>query len=182
MEMVAACIQILVAGYETTAASLGHAVHRLIVEPELFVALKAKPELLEDFIDENLRLEAPLQRTLRRTTRVVTLGGCELPANANLLVILGAANRDARQFPEPDRFDLHRDNKKSSMTFGKGIHRCLGAQLNRIESEIALRVLLQAVDKIELDPQGPGLDYLTDKDIGMWTLTRLPVVVTPSCR
>lgn len=180
LEMVAACMQILVAGYETTAASLGHAVHRLIAEPELFRQLKAEPARIPDFIDENLRLEAPLQRTLRRTTAPVTLGGVALPANANLLLILGAANRDARHFPAPDRFDIDRDNKGSDLTFGKGIHRCLGAQLNRIESEIALRVLLQRVEKIELDPRTGSIEYLTDKDIGMWALTRLPVVVTPA--
>jgi cytochrome P450 len=175
IEMVAALAQILVAGYETTGASLGHAVHRLVREPALWAELKAEPSRIGAFVEENLRLEAPLQRTLRRTTRAVEIAGHQIPANAYLIIVLGAANCDPAVFPDGERFALGRANKQAHLTFGKGIHHCIGAVLNRVESELALRALLSRVERIELAGEA---SYVVDRDIGLWSLERLRVVVT----
>ena len=176
VEILSSALQILVAGYETTANTLAHAVHRLAREPERLRALQADETQLEAFVEEVLRLDAPLQRTLRRTTREVRLAGVDLPQHAQLIVMLGAANLDAQRFASPERFDPQRANLRRHLSFGRGIHLCIGAQLARLESRIALGELIRRVDAIRLLPDQP-LQRLTDKDIGMWGLVSLPVEV-----
>ena len=177
-EVLGAAQQILVAGYETTANTLGSAVHRMAENPDILPALRANPERIEPFVEELLRLDAPLQRTLRRTTRPVTLGGVDLPENAQLIIMLGAANVDPARFDDPHRFDPERASRSRHLAFGRGIHVCLGAQLARLESRIALTEFVRRVDAVLLDPDRTT-ERVVDKDIGMWGFTRLPVVVRP---
>ncbi|MEC9362901.1 MAG: cytochrome P450 [Pseudomonadota bacterium] len=177
VELLTSALQILVAGYETTANTLATAVHRFAQQPDLMARLRAQPAAVEAFVEELLRIDAPLQRTLRRTTRPVTLAGVDLPENAQLIVMLGAANMDAQRFECPDRFDAGRANARRHLAFGRGIHMCIGAQLARLESRIALGAFVDAVGHVELCADDPPV-RVTDKDIGMWGFARLPVRVS----
>lgn len=174
VEILSSALQILVAGYETTANTLGAAVHRFATEPQQLKELQAAPEKIEAYVEELLRLDAPLQRTLRRTTRPVRLAGVELPQNAQLILMLGAANLDSSRFECPQQFDPARANARRHLSFGRGIHMCIGAQLARLETRLALAELVPRLDRVELLPDDPP-QRVTDKDIGMWGFTRLPV-------
>jgi len=175
-EAVFGAAQILVAGYETTANTLASAVFRLAQNPAQLAELQADPSKIEAFIEELLRLDAPLQRTLRRTTKPVTLAGVALPENAQLIIMLGAANLDSQKFEHPEAFNPQRANARRHLAFGRGIHMCIGAQLARLESTMALTELLSRVERIQLCDNDPP-QRLTDKDVGMWGFTRLPVKV-----
>lgn len=175
-EILSSALQVLVAGYETTASTLAHAVNRLLEQDGLIEQLRNDPAALEGFIEEVLRLDAPLQRTLRRTTRPVTLAGVDLPENAQLIVMLGAANLDPTRFECPADLDPTRSNAKRHLAFGRGIHMCLGAQLARLETRIALTEFVRQVGSVRLAP-GAELVRLTDKDVGMWGIDRFPVAV-----
>ncbi len=177
-EVLGAAQQILVAGYETTANTLASAVYRFAQDPALLDALREDEEAIEPFVEELLRIDAPLQRTLRRTTRPVTLAGVDLPQNAQLIIMLGAANMDATRFDCPHRFDPARKAGGRHLAFGRGIHMCIGAQLARTEAKLALTELVRRVASISLDPAAPP-ERVVDKDIGMWGFARLPVIVRP---
>jgi cytochrome P450 len=177
VEVLTSALQILVAGYETTANTLASAVHRLASEPGLLGRIRDEPSYLEAFVEETLRLDAPLQRTLRRTTRPVTLAGIRLPENAQLIVMLGAANLDPNRHADPGAFDPDRPDVRRHLAFGTGIHTCIGAQLARLETRIALAAFADAIDSVQLDPRDPAI-RLDDKDIGMWGFKRLPVLVS----
>ena len=177
VEILTSALQILVAGYETTANTLGSAVHRLARDASLLRRLRDDPSYLDPFIEETLRLDAPLQRTLRRTTRPITLAGVRLPENAQLIVMLGAANLDRERHADPETFDPDRPDVRRHLAFGSGIHTCIGAQLARLEARIALTTFVDHIASVELDASDPPV-RLDDKDIGMWGFQRLPVRVS----
>lgn len=177
-EILSSALQILVAGYETTAATLGAAVHRFAEQPERLWELQDHPGRIDAYVEELLRLDAPLQRTLRRATRPVRLGGVDLPENAQLILMLGAANLDAARFDCPEHFDPGRDNSRRHLAFGRGIHMCIGAQLARLEARLALAELVPRLQAVQLLPEDPP-QRVTDKDIGMWGYARLPVRLIP---
>jgi cytochrome P450 len=176
-EILAGAGQILVAGYETTANALASSVHRLADDPAHLNRIHEDAGYLEAFIEETLRIDAPLQRTLRRTTRPVTLAGTRLPENAQLIVMLGAANVDPGRHPCPEQFDPQRPDVRKHLAFGTGIHVCIGAQLARLEARIALATFADQIASVQLDPDDPPT-RLVDRDIGMWGFNRLPVRVT----
>lgn len=177
-EVLTSAMQILVAGYETTANTLATIVFRFAEEPRLMHELRANPAGIEPFVEEVLRIDAPLQRTLRRTTRPTNLAGVSLPKNAQLVVMLGAANMDARRFPEPDVFNPERDNARRHLAFGRGIHMCIGAQLARLEARIAVEAFVRRFESVDVGVNGAA-ERITDKDVGMWGFKQLPVRVHP---
>ncbi len=178
VELLTSALQLLVAGYETTANTMASAVHRIAADPQLLDALRTDPVFLEAFVEETLRLDAPLQRTLRRTTAPTVLGGVALPANAQLIVMLGAANVDPIRYDHAGHFDAERPDPHRHLAFGTGIHTCIGAPLARMETRIALRVFAERVKTVTLVPEDPPI-RLDDKDIGMWGFSKLPVRVAP---
>jgi cytochrome P450 len=121
---------LLIAGFTTTTALVGTGVDALLRHPAELARVRADPRLGEDAVAECLRWEAPVQFTERVTTRPVVLGGVPVNAGASLTVVIGAANRDPGAFPEPDRFVLGRTGAKA-LSFGGGVHHCLGATLAR---------------------------------------------------
>lgn len=177
-EVLTSAMQILVAGYETTANTLATIVYRFADDRRLMDRLRADPAQIEPFVEEVLRIDAPLQRTLRRTTRSTHLAGVELPENAQLIVMLGAANMDARKFGDPEAFDPQRDNARRHLAFGRGIHMCIGAQLARLEARIAVEAFLRRFESVEMGFAGVP-ERITDKDVGMWGFKHLPVRVHP---
>lgn len=178
VEILTSALQILVAGYETTASTLASAVHRIAADPVLLTGIRDDEEFLNAFVEETLRLDAPLQRTLRRTTAPVVLAGTALPANAQLIVMLGAANVDPMRYPAAETFDTDRPDPHRHLAFGTGIHTCIGAPLARLETRIALRTFADQVARVDLQSDDPPI-RLDDKDIGMWGFNRLPVRVSP---
>ena len=141
---------------ESTASLLGSAAWILVTHNDIQEQLRARPELLGAFIEEVLRYESPFRGHYRHVVRDTTLAGVELPADSRLLLMWGAANRDAAQFDSPEQFRLDRTGAKGHVTFGKGAHFCVGAALARLEAQIVLRVLLEQSTWIEA------------VDIGQW--------------
>ena len=143
---------LLSAGGETTSSLLGNAVLMLAERPDLQQQLREEPERIPDFIEEVLRLESPFRMMMRSVPRPTSLGGVDLHEGDTLLMLFGAANRDPAQFARPDEVDLDRDNARTHLAFGKGIHYCVGARLARLEGQIVLAELLARTSHIELDP------------------------------
>lgn len=149
---------LLFAGHETTTNLLGNAVHRLLGNPGLWEQLVSDPGLMAAAVEEVLRLDTSVPVWRRVTTRPVELGGESLPAGARLLIALGSANRDGDVFERPDEVDLHRDNAREHLSFGFGIHFCLGATLARMEVRTALEVLAERLPGLRLSG-GQDLDF-----------------------
>ena len=145
---------LVVAGQETTSDLIDNAVLCLLEHPDQFSRLRAAPELLPSAIEEVLRYRSPLQWMMRTPRRDVELHGTTIPAGAFVLPVIGSANRDPRQFLEPDRFDIARD-PNPHLAFGHGPHFCLGAALSRLEARIALADLLGRFQQIELASDRP---------------------------
>ena len=141
---------LLFAGHETTTNLLGNAVHRLLRVPGLWERLVAEPALMAAAVEEILRLDTSVPVWRRVTTRPVELGGESLPAGARLLLALGAANRDGDVFERPGEVDLNRRNAREHLSFGFGIHFCLGASLARMEVRTALEVLAERLPGLRL--------------------------------
>lgn len=142
---------------ESTASLLGSAAWILTDRPDIQQEVRENPELLGAFIEEVLRYEPPFRGHYRHVWRDTTLGGVEVPANAHLLLLWGAANRDPVQFDAPNEFRLDRSSGKTHVTFGKGVHFCVGAALARLEARIVLRALLERTDWIEAADVGAWL-------------------------
>ncbi|MGH8009948.1 MAG: cytochrome P450, partial [Candidatus Binatia bacterium] len=132
---------VLAAGSETTTNLIGNGVLALLAHPAELAKVQANPALLPNMVEEILRHSGPVQTLSRLTTRAVELSGTPIPAGAVLLPLYAAANRDERQFPDPDRFDITR-NTEGHLGFGYGIHFCLGAPLARLQARVAFEELL----------------------------------------
>ncbi|MBB3084399.1 cytochrome P450 [Geodermatophilus sabuli] len=140
---------LLIAGHITTTATLGNSVVSFQDNPDAVTEVRADPTLLPAAIEEVLRVRTPFPRLGRITTAETEVAGVRIPAGQVVLPWLTAANRDERVFPEPHRFDIHR-RPNPHLTFGHGIHFCLGAPLARLEARVALRLLLERYRDIEV--------------------------------
>ncbi len=140
-EAIGQCIHLFFAGINTTVGLLGSAIHLLGRDLELRRRLAAEPQHIPAAVEEVLRVEAPIQWLVRHTTRPVVLHDQMIPADARVLLLWGAANRDERVWPHPDEVDLARAPQRH-LAFGEGLHHCLGAPLARLEAQIALEELL----------------------------------------
>ena len=149
---------LLFAGHETTTNLLGNAVHRLLRTPGLWERLVAEPALMVAAVEEILRLDTSVPVWRRVTTRPVEVGGVALPAGARVLIALGSANRDGEVFERPDEVNLDRRNAREHLSFGFGIHFCLGATLARMEVRTALEVLAERLPGLRLT-EGQELDF-----------------------
>ena len=152
--------QLVVAGHDTTSSLIGNGVVALLDHPDQLVALQREPGLLSGAIEELLRFTAPVPHaTFRVTTEPVELDGVVVPAGRQVLVGLGAANRDPSAFDDPDRFDVTRGASRH-LAFGHGPHHCLGAPLARLEAAVAFRRLLERF---------PGLSLAVPRDELAWS-------------
>lgn len=148
-ELLSSLIFLHGAGYGTTAALLGNATVALLADPALAARLRADPGLAPAVVDESLRHEAPTQLTPRLARQPATAGGTQVPEGRLAVLLLGAANRDPRRFAEPDRFDAGRPDNRP-LSFGGGIHYCLGAPLSRMEATIVLPELVRRFPALRL--------------------------------
>jgi 4-methoxybenzoate monooxygenase (O-demethylating) len=139
----------LSAGIDTTVYGLGNALYCLARYPEQWSALRENPALIRGAFEEVLRFEAPVQSFFRTTTRAVEVSGVRLGDGEKVLLLFAAANRDPRRWDKPDTFDVRR-RATGHMTFGTGIHGCVGQAVARLETEAVLGALLKRVAAIEM--------------------------------
>jgi cytochrome P450 len=140
------------AGHETTTGLIGNTVRRLLEVQERWSAIAADPGLIPAAVEETLRYDPSVPVWRRVTTRPATLAGVQLPAGAKLFLWLAAAGRDAAAFSQPDAFDLHRSDSGRHLAFGKGLHYCLGANLGKLEAQIAVTALAARYRRLRLAP------------------------------
>jgi len=139
----------LSAGIDTTVYGLGNALHCFVRHPEQWAILRENPALIRGAFEEVLRFEAPVQTFFRTTTKAVDVSGVKIGDGEKVLLFLAAANRDPRRWERPDTFDVTR-RATGHMTFGTGIHGCVGQAVARLESEAIFRALARHVASFEL--------------------------------
>jgi len=149
-ELLGFCVLLLAAGNETTTHLIGNAIWCFDDHPEAWAELRANPTLLPDAIEEVLRYRSPIKLMFRTTTRDTRIGDKDIPARSGVAAWIGSADRDEAQFPNAGTFDIHRAPNRH-LAFGHGIHFCLGAPLARLESKIALGILLERFASIRRD-------------------------------
>jgi hypothetical protein len=149
-ELVATSLLLFFAGHETTVNLIGNGLHALLRHPTQRSILQSEPSLFGSAIDELLRFDSPVQRTFRVTEEAVELSGTRIERGERVMALIGAANRDPRRFSQPDVFDVRRSDAKHHLSFGGGIHYCIGAPLARLEAEIVLRTLLERFPDLHL--------------------------------
>jgi cytochrome P450 len=149
-ELVQLVLLLLVAGHETTVNLIGNGIVALLRHPDQLARWQGEPTLDKNAVDELLRYDSPVQLAMRVALEPMDVDGVEIPAFDQILTLLGAANRDPAVFPDPDRLDLGRENAGRNMSFGGGIHHCLGMALARTEGQIALGGLIRRFGQLEL--------------------------------
>jgi pimeloyl-[acyl-carrier protein] synthase len=151
-ELISMCTFLLVAGHETTMALLANGLHALLQNPAECRMLRHDPELMKTGVEEFLRYDSPIQHQTRVAAEPLTISETPIDEGQRVLLMLGAANRDPAQFPDPDRLDLSREPNRH-VAFGLGVHYCLGAPLARIEAQIAFAAILRRFPQIRLQEQ-----------------------------
>ena len=151
-EIASCMITLLVAGHETTTAQINNALLHCLSQRELWQRLCEQPETIPQFLEEMMRYDPSVCAWRRLTARDSVISGVEIPASANLLLMLNSANRDEKQFPEPDAIIPARANLKDHLAFGYGIHYCVGAPLARLEMAILLETLTRELPDLRLMP------------------------------
>ena len=173
-EMVSSCVTILIGGHETTTYLIANGLYWLLQHPDQFRRLSEKPELAESATEEFLRYDGPFQRNRRIATRDVTIGDHTIEKGQLIMQLLGAANRDPAQFPDPDALDITRSPNKH-LAFGYGPHFCLGAPLARLEAPVAYRSLLGRLRNIRIAD-----DSLEWNNALFRGLKSLPIIFEPN--
>jgi cytochrome P450 len=172
-ELFSMLVLLIVAGHETTVSLIGNATLALLQHPATWQELQANPALIPQAVEELLRYDSPVERTLTRfATCDVELSGQQICRRDLVVAVVGSANRDEARFEAPAALDLHRQ-PNPHLAFGKGVHYCLGAPLARLEAEIALRALMERFPDLRLDIAESELAW---RDVPLFrSLVRLPV-------
>ncbi len=173
-EMIALLRLLLVAGNETTVNLIGNGMLALLRHPEQLQRLRDDPALIPSAVEELLRYDSPVQLDLRRIVQDCDVNGFPVKRGEDIVVLIGGANRDPEQFEDPDGLDVGREGN-SHISFGRGIHACIGAPLARLEARIAIEVLLERFSSIRL--AGPPAEFRPS--IVLRGLESLPVAATP---
>ena len=147
--------QFLVAGHETTSSAFGWGMLLLCQHPEIQRQIRGDEKLIKVFCEEILRLEAPVQGLPRLVTKNTELGGYPLKQGELIMLRYGAANRDERQFENPDELNIHRSKAGSQLAFGAGVHFCIGAPLARQELNLGFKALLEFGEDFRVVEQAP---------------------------
>jgi cytochrome P450 len=174
-EALGVLFQLVVGGIETTVGGIGAAICHAVEQPGEWARLRADPGRIPGFVEEAVRLDGPAIGNLRRITRDVELAGVRMPKGTTLALLWGSANRDAAQFPEPDRFLVGRPNIQDHLGFGHGAHFCLGASLARMEIRVALQALLESNETIRLLQDRDALRH--KPSLGVRRLVKLQVAL-----
>ncbi len=171
-ELYAQCIALLFAGHETTRNLIGNGMYTLLRHPQEAAELREKPEMIRSAVEELLRYESPVQFTARVLKEDIEVCGQDIRKGWTVLCMLGAANRDPKQFKDPDQLNLKRLNNQH-LAFGAGIHACIGAQLARLEGQVAIQNLVRRFPKMKL--VGPRPEWAST--FGLRGLNSLRVVL-----
>lgn len=169
-ELYAQCIALLFAGHETTRNLIGNGIYTLLRHPQEAAELRERPDLIRSAVEELLRYESPVQFTARVLKEDIVVCGQPIRKGWTVLCMLGAANRDPKQFKEPDQLNLNRLNNQH-LAFSAGIHACIGAQLARLEGQVAIMNLVQRFPEMKL--AGPRPEWAST--FGFRGLKSLPV-------
>jgi cytochrome P450 len=169
-EVVANTIITMVGGQETTTNLIGNGVLTLLRNPEEFARLRADLSLIPSAVEEMLRYEPPSQHTARLAPDDVELGGKRILKRQAVIAVMAAGNRDPARFPDPDRFDVTRNDNRH-LSFGWAAHFCFGAALARIEGQVAFEQMLRRLPGLTLEPE--PLVWRTN--LGLRGLKALPV-------
>ncbi len=163
----------LTAGLDTTVNGIANSIYAFAANPSEWDRVRADRSLIKPAFDEVLRWESPVQTFFRTTTRDIAVGDVTLPADSKVLLFLGAANRDERKFPSPERFDVAR-RPIGHVGFGTGIHACVGQLLARLEAEVMFEALAERVAKFTLTG-----DVTRRLNNTLRCIEHLPVELTP---
>jgi cytochrome P450 len=167
-ELVAQVILLYVAGHETTVNLIGNGTLALLRDREQLELWRARPDLDENAVEELLRYDSPVQMTRRVTIDTWDVDGHTIPPATTVIAGLASANRDPDAFgPDADRVRVDRDNARQQVSFGAGVHHCLGAALARLEGRVAVSSLIRRFPDIELegDPVWNGRINLRGLDV-----------------
>jgi cytochrome P450 len=145
-------ISLIGAGHDTTANAIGHAILYLSGDPAQRDAVAADPALVENAVEETLRMRGSAAGGFRWTTKDVTLSGTSIPAQSMIYVLFAAAGHDETVFPDSLRFDVRRENAAKHLAFGFGRHSCIGSRLGRLQAQIALTALYRRIPDLALHP------------------------------
>jgi cytochrome P450 len=171
-ELYAQCIALLFAGHETTRNLIGNGMYTFLKHPQETGELREKPEMIRTAVEEILRYESPVQFTARVLKEDIEICGQRIPKKWSILCMLGAANRDPKQFKEPNQLNLKRLNNQH-LAFSAGPHFCIGSQLARLEGQIALLNLVQRFPEMKL----AGPQPVWASTFGFRGLKSLPVIM-----
>jgi cytochrome P450 len=179
-ELLSTIFQLMVAGHDTTASLIGNSVAALLRNPEQLTKLQDDPSRIRPAIEEFLRFDAPVPHsTFRYAVEPVSIGGVTIPAGAQVIICLAAANRDADKYEHPDSLDVDRAVVRH-LAFGHGVHHCLGAPLARMEGQTALATLLRRFPELALAVSSDELHWSHGDGLVLRGLAELPVVPGPS--
>ncbi len=148
-ELIGTCSLLLVAGHETTVNLIGNGMLALLRHPEQLAKLQADSALAQSAVEEVLRYDPPVQFTGRIAKEDMEIGGAMMKKGQQSILLIASANRDAAQFPDPDTFDITREDNQN-IAFSYGIHFCVGAPLARVEGQIALETMARRVKDMKL--------------------------------
>jgi cytochrome P450 len=179
-ELLSTIFQLIVAGHDTTASLIGNGVVALLRNPEQLDRVRSDPASLALAVEELLRYDAPVPHsTFRYAVAPVEIGDVTIPAGAQVIICLAAANRDRGQYADPDELDLDRAESRH-LAFGHGIHHCLGAPLARMEGQLALGSLFRRFPALRLAVPAGELHWGHGDGLVLRGLSELPVVPGPA--
>jgi cytochrome P450 len=158
-EVTTVVFALLFAGHETTTSLIGNTLRRTLTDRDAWNEICRDPRLVPSAVEEVLRFDSSVIAWRRRTMQAVEIGGVAVAADANLLLLIGSANRDPEVFADPERFDIHRANAGEHLAFGHGAHFCLGAPLARLEARVVLEEISARYPSMRL-AQGQTLQFL----------------------
>lgn len=173
-EQLGHCTQFLVAGNETTTATLAEGIRQLCLNPEQLAAVRNDRSLIPNLVEETLRLATPTSNMWRVTKKDHTLGGVEIPGGSMVLLKYFSSNHDDALFKAPMEFDVTRDNAKRHIAFGFGTHVCIGQHLSRLEMTVAWEKLFDGIRGMRLGCAPDELEYMPN--ILLRGLEELPVI------
>jgi cytochrome P450 len=156
IDVVRVATNVFAAGQETTVRLLGTALQIIAERPDLQQLLRERRELVPDFVEETLRIEAPVKGDFRLARRTTAVGGVDIPAGSTLMVLNGAASRDPRRFADPAEFLIDRGNSREHLAFGRGVHSCPGGPLARMEGRVSIERLLDRMAEIRISEAHHG--------------------------
>ena len=148
-ELFSTCVTFMIGGHETTTNLIGNGMLALLQNPDQWSLIRQNSNLIESTVEEMLRYDAPTQRAHRIAATDIPLRGKTIRQGEFIQAVLGAANRDPEQFPDPDRFDITRQSNRH-LSFGAGPHYCVGAPLSRLEAQIAIPTLIHRLPNLRL--------------------------------